>query len=360
MAEDKKSLKEIEKLIEVYHEAQQGLIRTIAEKEAKGNVTWFQKSLLDQVNKQLQELNKQAKEWVESAIPKAYQEGLENLNSNLNKLGIDAETKQDNFAQLHTDAITALMMETMDDLYEANKYAGDKIKQVVKRAVDHAVIQKIAQGQTVRECKKAIVNALMLKGIEGIEGKDGRMMSLDTYATLTARSRTREATNSATINQLNALGRDLVKISKHNTNCPICAPLEGRVFSISGNDKRYPPLSVAFRGPYSNIHPNCSHVPEPYIEELADDTEGDRVNSNLPFDIDTRSQKGIDMYNEMRKKKQRLREDRRQWERYLLALPENTPKTFQGFMSIKRSGGERWNALQRAFKEYKQDTKQGN
>lgn len=360
MADKNKSLKEIEKLIEVYQEAQQGLIRTIAEKEARGNVTEFQKALLDQVNKQIDALNKQAKQWVESAIPEAYRIGLDQMNSSLSKMGVDADNKPDSFAQLYTDAIEALVMETLDDFYEANKFAGDNIKKIIKNAVDHAVIQKITQGQTVRECKKAIVNELMSRGIEGVEGKDGRMMSLDAYAALTARSRTREATNTATVNQLTALGRDLVKISKHNTSCPICAPLQGRVFSISGKDKRYPPLSIAFSGPYANIHPNCSHVPEPYIEELADDPEGDRTNSNLPFDIDPRSQKEIDLYNEMRRKKQQLRANRRQWERYSLALPDDTPKTFQGFMNIKRAGGERWDTLISEFKKYNQQAKEGN
>jgi len=357
---DKKTLLEIQKLVDIYQEAKQGLIRTIAEKEARGNVTWFQKSLLDQVDKQLSELDVLAKEWVKSVIPEAYNSGLDDLNSKLKKLGIDAQSKPDNFAVLHTEAINAMVMDTLDDLQEANRYASNSIRQVVKRAVDNAVIQKLAQGQTVRECKKAIVNELMNKSIDAIEGKNGKVMSLDSYAATVARSRTREATNTATINQLTALERDLVKISKHNTTCPICAAYQGRVFSISGNDKRYPPLSEVFKGPYANIHPNCSHVPEPYIEELADDPEGDRRNSALPFDIDPRSQKEVDLYNGMRKKKQRLREDRRQWERFSLALPNDIPKTFQGFMSMKRANGERWDNIQKSYQDYNQNAKNNN
>lgn len=360
MAEQYNSLQEIEKFIEVYREARQGIIRTIAEKEAKGNVTWFQKSMLQQVEEQLARLDKQAKEWAEKVIPEAYQCGIETANSALGKLILnDGDIDQSNFAQLHTEAIKALVLDTLDDLSEANNHTRNNIRQVVKRAVDNAVLQKLAQGQTVRECKKAIIADLTDKGIEGVEGKPGQTMALDAYAALVARSRTREATNMATMNQLTVRGRDLVRVSRHNTSCPICAPLQGRVYSISGKDLRYPPLSMAFDGPYSNIHPNCSHVLEPYIEELADDPEGDREFSNRGFDIDDRIRKEIDLYNERRRQKQRLRDDRRQWERYTLAMPDSVPKNFATFSRWKRENSEKWQSLQADYKKAMQSIREG-
>ncbi|MDP4092589.1 MAG: phage minor capsid protein [Bacillota bacterium] len=347
-----KSLQEIQALINIYQKAKQGLIRTIAEKEARGNVTWYKRSLLDQVERQLKHLSEQSEKWIKETLPFVYQESINNVNSILMKSGFKVDINKASFAKLHTKAIDSLILDTLDDLSEANKYAGDQIKHIV----NDAVAQKLAQGQTVKECKKAIISELMEKGIDGVESKNGRMMSLDAYASTVARSRTREATNTAMINQLTALGRDLVKVSSHNSSCPICAAYEGRVFSISGKDTRYPPLSVAFSGIYANIHPNCSHVLLPYIEELADDPEADRINSNLPFSIDPRSRKEVDIYNEVRKKKQRLREDRRQWERYTLAFPDDTPKTFQTFCSMKRSNNSKWQKLQQQYKDYIKDS----
>lgn len=69
--------------------------------------------------------------------------------------------------------------------------------------------------------------------------------------------------------------QDLYEISSHGTTCAICAPLEGRVYSKSGNDPDFPPLASAFgkvdsNGPdsltnsYLNIHPNCLHVLTPW------------------------------------------------------------------------------------------------
>lgn len=350
---DIKSLQEINNLIKVYEEAKKGLIRTIAEKEIRGNVNWFQKSLLNQINVQITDLNKKAKNWVENSIPNSYQHGLNKTNEFLLDIGLNS------FAKLHTRAIEALVLDTMDDLFDANQFAENNIKKVIKNAVDQSVIQKISQGQTIEQCKKIIISKLMGSGIvDGVESSNGRLIPLDSYAALVARSRTREATNTAIINQLTSNKYDLVKMSKHNSSCPICSVYQGRVFSISGNDKRYPPLKLAFRGPYANIHPNCSHVIMPYIEELAFDPEEDRKFSNLPFDVDSRSQKQIDLYNESRRKKQKLRENRRQWERYSLVMPKDTPRTFQGFMSLKRSNNERWNNLQKLYREQNKKLKE--
>ena len=64
---------------------------------------------------------------------------------------------------------------------------------------------------------------------------------------------------------------DLWQIIKIGSTCPVCAPLEGRVYSKSGTDPDYPPLSMAFgkvdpaggdnlANTWLNIHPNCLHM----------------------------------------------------------------------------------------------------
>lgn len=61
------------------------------------------------------------------------------------------------------------------------------------------------------------------------------------------------------------LNKDLVYIPAHNLSCPRCMEWQGRVYSISGKDKRYTNLEEA----YSNGmgHPNCKHIPVIYWDE---------------------------------------------------------------------------------------------
>ena len=58
----------------------------------------------------------------------------------------------------------------------------------------------------------------------------------------------------ATVNIALENDSDLVQVSDHATICPICAPIEGKVFSISGNDPEFPPLDFEL-----GLHPGCKH-----------------------------------------------------------------------------------------------------
>lgn len=337
-----------QRLIDIYRKAQQNLIDIIAQKELRGNVTRYQRSLLRQINEELAKLDTQAKKWAENEIPKSYKQGIEKTNAALKKMGVNSK---DTFSKLHTKAIRLLAANAYESLNDANNFVGRRICDAVRKAGIDAVSQKIAQGSTVRQCKKNLIDALIKEGINGIKDKRGRMISLDAYAATVARSTTAEATNKATLNQLTELGYDLVKMTEHSTSCPICLPLQGRVYSINGNDKRYPPLTVAHSGPYASIHPNCRHRLVPYIEALADDPEGDRKKSNRPFEIDPKAKKQIERYNKTQKQKQRLRADRKQWQRYRLVMPESTPKTLSAFRTMKNANSEKWIRLQEDYRK---------
>jgi thiol-disulfide isomerase/thioredoxin len=63
-------------------------------------------------------------------------------------------------------------------------------------------------------------------------------------------------------------GFDLVVVTGPTTGCPDCDPLVGKVFSISGNSKRYPSIAQLNGGP--PFHDECLHNIAPHMEELQD------------------------------------------------------------------------------------------
>jgi hypothetical protein len=344
--------KDVQKLIDIYVKAQETLVKTIAEKEARGNITTYQKSLLKQVRQILSDLDTEAKKWSNTVISDYYQQGIDEAIQGLKDLGQDIGTVD--FNQIHQGAIEAIVNSAYGDLHDANNYIGRHIQDTVRQAGIDAVANKIATGQTVQETKKNLVNTLISQGLNGIKDKRGRNISLDAYASTVARSTTREATNTATTNQLVGLGYDLVKMSSHATTCPLCATYQGRVYSISGENRNYPPLDTAFSGEYANIHPNCKHVLMPYIPELDDNSDKLQEYSNSSFDISEVDKKAIDEYNKQQSEKAKLRSDRDQYQRYKLAMPDDTPKSFANFRQMKNANSDKFQKLQSQYKGLRQ------
>ncbi len=338
---------DIRALISVYRKAQVKLVEIIATQQAKGNVTQYRMAILRRVSAEIELLNEEAEKWANEVIPKYYNKGVETVN---NLMGEEGITLSGEFAGLHKDAINLLVLNTLDDLRGSHEFIGRIVQDQVREAGIQAVTQKISTGSTVKEMQKQLRQNLIDLGFKGIKDKRGRYIDLDAYAGTVARSTTREATNKATINQLQGNGYDLVKMSEHLTTCPICAPLQGRVYSISGNSNEYPPLYKAHTGIHANIHPNCKHVLTPYIPELADSSEADKEFSNRPFDIDPRSRRQKEAYEKAQQRNRELRRDRNQWQRYRMAMPEDTPKTFAGFRRSKLANSENFKQLESNYR----------
>lgn len=168
---------------------------------------------------------------------------------------------------------------------------------------------------------------------------------------MVARSTTREAGNLARENQLAENGYDLMMMTEHYPTCEACAVLQGRVYSISGRDKRFPPLSRAFPSGYRNVHPNCRHVMTYWIEEMQSPEEirAALARSNAPF-TDNRSDEEIALYSKQQADSRRMRADRSQFERYRQRLGEDAPKSFHTFRRIKNADGQKWKEMQSLYR----------
>jgi hypothetical protein len=334
------------KLIQLYQEAQIKIIEIIQAKEARGNSVQYQKALLTEVTNILKELDRKAGRLAEQVIKEAYNNGVLDVN----KILEIEEGLNISFAKIHEEAIKVLIENATDDLFNATSFVGREIRDLLREAGLEAIAEKLATGLTVKQTKDLLIQKLTEQGITAIRDKSGRLISLEAYAAMVARSTTREATNQGTMNQLQNLGHDLVQMSSHSPTCSLCAALQGRVYSISGKDSRFPKLDIAFSGGYANIHPNCQHVITPYIERF-NDVSMAIDKSNQPFDIDPRSKSEINKYNEGQKKKRELWKDRKQWEQWKMVLGSNSPSTLSAFRSMKRNNSENYRILKSSYRE---------
>ena len=88
-----------------------------------------------------------------------------------------------------------------------------------------------------------------------------------------------------TIKNAKMLETDLVEMSIHDNACPICEDYQGRVFSISGKDKRFPILpNTIFKN--GCLHEGCRHSFFPFIYGInkpMSEQEDIIAYSNRPF-----------------------------------------------------------------------------
>ena len=167
---------------------------------------------------------------------------------------------------------------------------------------------------------------------------------------------------------------DLWQIVKIGSTCPVCAPLEGRVYSKSGTNPDYPPLSLAFgkvdpSGPeslentYLNIHPNCLHAIVKYttIGKSEKQIQKDKDFSNPalnPITRDPRTKKQIKAYREKEQNRRKLMNDMKQWRQYRAVLGDKAYRKFETFQKHKLAGDDVYQKLQDEYRKQNREIKE--
>lgn len=304
-------------LAQLYLDARERLYQTITGTTGVGTKT-YANTILQQLDGELKKLKTASNRFVDVRVPKTYRAELTKLYAYFNKHKLLMKAPE-TFASLHNDAIYVIAREMQHQLDEALSVAGRQVMRYVERSRDEALRLaglrqtgvKMASGGTIQDMQNALIKELQDHGFMTVQygsGKDARQVPIDVYARMVARSTTREAGNTARLNQLAANGYDLVKMTEHYPTCEVCTQFQGRVYSVSGNDKRFPPLSRAF-GRYNNIHPICRHSVTPWIESLQAPDEVARAISfsGRPFE-DNRSTQEIELYNKQQDENRQARE----------------------------------------------------
>lgn len=268
MAKKKKSIpvdKKIEKLIEIYKEAEKRLIKTIAEKEVKGNVTTFYKEMLKQVQQELLRLKIFNTQWATDITKQLYIQAYE---EQLKMLNIDDYS----FTSLHKEAVELITNNMINNLNNAIDVVGRRTEDSIREIGLSSAVDKFATGYTIKQQQEKLKKELLDKNITCIKDKLGRNISIKSYASMVARSVVAETQNTCIKNLAKEYNHDLVKMSHHATSCHICSPYEGKIYSISGKNNKYPALNTVpgFKNGYNNIHPNCRHRLSIIVEKYND------------------------------------------------------------------------------------------
>lgn len=196
--------------------------------------------------------------WSETAgiVDKSFPEGYQKANI-VFALGVTDRIAIESFA---TAVLSTLVPLTQSILRN--------VEDVYRKIISLAAAGAIGGVQNWRQAVQDALNQFADQGIAHFVDKAGRKWGIQEYSEMAVRSAIMRTSVASATTRITQLDNDLVIISNHPEECPLCRPWEGKVLSISGKDERYPSLERARAA--GLFHPNCGHSMGIYIQGLTE------------------------------------------------------------------------------------------
>lgn len=139
----------------------------------------------------------------------------------------------------------------------------DTVNRTVAQVLAGHVTGRQAIAETAREWAEA--------GIPALVDTKGRKWTTEAYAGVVVRSNVRNVTTDMQAERCQQYGVDLVEVSSHLGARPLCAPYQGKVYSITGKTEGYPLLSSTSYGEAAGLFGcNCGHQMYPFIPGVSE------------------------------------------------------------------------------------------
>lgn len=292
-----KLVSEIAKKYEIYSRILERVLAPFASLKAEPKEA---REALAKVREVVRRLNIEATIWTLKAAEKAYRSKSREVGNAAESVGnlevgkrIDVESKIRKMAESAASEFikaNSTIETSCSDFLSAYEKAfaavGSARAKVVIQAIS-AKMQRELENQVERLMEQgadagSIARSLKTYLRDAIGGKDfikigERFYNIRDFAELTARAEMHKIQVEATIDECEKWENDLVQMSRHDDPCEICGPLEGMVFSISGEDEEYPwlddPVTVdTMKGPVDVDpkfpHFNCEHNLNPVTRRI--------------------------------------------------------------------------------------------
>ena len=369
--------RELQKLIEIYLRAETAIINEIGRLRSQGSADYHVIASLERVQAILRQMESDAWTYVPKVIekqfyvshPEARRVQGESLTKHIRAYNRAAALTSEQHA-----IVDQLVANLMGEITDASVTVMATVQSALIGRIEPDVYRRVgleqvalrqATGQGVYKQLPAFVEALRREGVTAFVDKAGRHWSLHTYCSMVSRTTSRQAEVLASLTA--DPEQDLYRITRTGTTCALCAPYEGRVYSKSGTNPDYPPLSDAFgkqdpNGPdtltntWLNIHPNCRHSLQSYTEASRSAEEVQQIKdfsspAKNPYSRDPRTEKQIRAYRAKEQARAKWLMEYRTWERYRMTVGDPVPKTFATFQKHRAADDDKWKTWQKLYRE---------
>lgn len=248
------------------------IVSDIATSADTSNIFWSQ--INTRIRKSYEIARRITKEWTNSSMSDVYSEQVraEIMKIKNKKLPAPKKIDYSSFSSTHSfkQAYAALLEDTLST-FATGFLSGERTlrklasltqqvnlsEKEIEKSITEGFIEKgSVQGSTKKLQKKLLKKAIDGKYITVVDknGKE-RQYNLKKYSKMVAKTKLHEAMTQGTITTAAAVGADLIQISAHNTTTAYDAQFEGKIYSLSGSDKDFPPVEDL-----PPFHPNCRHT----------------------------------------------------------------------------------------------------
>jgi hypothetical protein len=221
--------------------------------------------------------------------------------------------------------------------------------------------KELANGSQADKVAFELSETLRKQGLFAFVDKGGKRWTLENYCAMTTRTVAQQSTN---LGQIFANEEhDLYYIVPHTGSCPLCAKYEGRVYSRSGKNPKYPPLSSAFHkidpngtddldNTYWTIHPNCRHRIIRYVEKAHTQKQQIEIQqkSVQPFELTKQQEEEQKYYKERERVWNERQAALAEFKMYLQVMPpKDVCGNFIKFYEHKKANDEKYKEIKRKY-----------
>lgn len=247
------------------------LINKIASTSETSSVFWS--GINVEIRALYEELRKITMEFISKKIPDEYLGSIKQQLTDLKYRSIKPpiKVKYDELISRNSSkqSLKSILNETMVNFkngFEQGKNSMTRLANLTQQILvsEKKMNDMLAEGfletgsgtGTKRKVRDQLLGKLQNGQYIAVIDKNGKteMWDVDAYSELVIRTKLQEASFQGVVDTALATGSDLIQISSHNTQCAICAEIEGRIFSLSGSDPDFPVMDFSLP-----LHPNDMH-----------------------------------------------------------------------------------------------------
>ena len=207
----------------------------------------------------------------EIEILKAIQEGFK-----VDKTGIGTNAMQGAFFRINENKLNALIEATISDMTRAENAILRMTDDVYRQTIFKSQMFYNSGASTLCKAVDMATKDFLSAGINCIQYKNGARVNIASYAEMALRTSNKRANLMGSANKRMEYGIHTVKITSHNSACPMCIQWQGKVYyddvygEVTPAERRgigyYPLLSNAVKG--GMFHPNCKNGLSTYYEGI--------------------------------------------------------------------------------------------